>query len=101
MNEQPSLNRRRLGVFLFLQVSNCPWREVKHVGLFTPPSAIILQPPWRLTAMVMGDDQGKGRRTKKVPSFYHNGPEMAIRIKYICCVFFCPKPHEKNEKMVP
>ena len=67
----------------------------------TPPMAIIPQPPQRLTAMAMGDDQGRGWHTKKAPSFCHNGPEMAIRIKYILLVFFVPKPHEKTEKMAP
>ena len=89
----------------------------KTCRLIHPPNAIILQPPLRLiamvmgddqgkgwlTAMVMGDDQGKGWHTKKAPSFsfYHNGPERAIRIKYILLRIFGPKPHEKTEKMAP
>ena len=97
MNEQPA-DLNRPGIFSFPQVSNCPWLG-KHFGLFNPPNSIILQPPLRLTAMVMGDDQGKGhtKSTLVLPQ----RPERAIRIKYILLRIFGPIPHEKNAELDP
>jgi hypothetical protein len=46
--------------------------------------------------------QRKGWHTKKVPSFYHNWPEMAIRIKYILLRIFWPQtPRKKRGGKIP